>query len=56
MDMDEKKTRASQWFTALRDQITAAFEAIEDELPASAQLGDRPAGRFVAHALAAHRP
>ncbi len=47
MDMDEKKDRAGRWFAELRDQITAAFEEIEDDLPASAQLGDRPAGRFV---------
>ena len=46
-DMDDKKTRASAWFAELRDRITAAFEAIEDDLPATAQLGDRPAGRFV---------
>lgn len=28
-DMDEKKTRASVWFHTLRDQIVAAFEALE---------------------------
>ncbi|MEM6635684.1 MAG: oxygen-dependent coproporphyrinogen oxidase [Pseudomonadota bacterium] len=27
---DEKKARASQWFRALRDEIVAAFEALED--------------------------
>ena len=46
-ELEERKSRASAWFTELRDRITAAFEAIEDELPASAPLSDRPAGRFV---------
>ena len=45
--MEDKKTRASRWFAELRDRITAEFEAIEDELPATAKLGDQPAGRFV---------
>jgi coproporphyrinogen III oxidase len=42
-----KKAVASAWFSELRDRITAAFEAVEDALPASAPLGDLPAGRFV---------
>ena len=46
-DTEDQKVRASVWFTELRDRITVAFEAIEDELPASAPLGDRPVGRFV---------
>ena len=40
--MAEKKSRASDWFRALRDDICAAFEAIED-LAATPQ---KPAGRF----------
>jgi coproporphyrinogen III oxidase len=44
---DERKARAKTWFESLRDQITAAFETLEDELPADAPLADRPAGRFV---------
>ncbi|HVY21537.1 MAG TPA: oxygen-dependent coproporphyrinogen oxidase [Bauldia sp.] len=46
-DLDEKKARAAAWFSELRDRITAAFEALEDALPANAQLAERPAGRFV---------
>jgi coproporphyrinogen III oxidase len=45
--MDDRKRRASTWFTELRDRITAAFEAVEDDLPATAPLGDRAPGRFV---------
>jgi coproporphyrinogen III oxidase len=49
MDTDKieaRKTQARAWFEALRDQIVAAFEAVEDALPATAPLADRPAGRF----------
>jgi len=49
MDTDKieaRKKRARAWFEALRDQIVAAFEAVEDALPATAPLADRPAGRF----------
>jgi coproporphyrinogen III oxidase len=38
---DDRKTRAAAWFRALRDQIVAAFEAIEDDFG-----GPAPAGRF----------
>ena len=38
---DDRKTRAAAWFRTLRDQIVAAFEAIEDDFGGSA-----PAGRF----------
>jgi coproporphyrinogen III oxidase len=38
---DDRKSRASTWFRSLRDDIVAAFEALED-----AQGGDVPAGRF----------
>ena len=40
--MAEKKSLASDWFKSLRDQICAAFEAVED-LAATPQ---KPAGRF----------
>jgi coproporphyrinogen III oxidase len=36
------KPQAQAWFAHLRDQICAAFEAIEDEYSGS----DLPAGRF----------
>jgi coproporphyrinogen III oxidase len=50
MDTDKieaHKKQARAWFEALRDQIVAAVEAVEDALPATAPLADRPAGRFV---------
>lgn len=45
-DLDSRKEKARAWFEALRDDICAAFEQVEDALPASAPLGDKPAGRF----------
>src|SRR4029077_6991112 len=42
-----RKARARAWFEALRDDICAAFEALEDALPAGAPLADRAPGRFV---------
>jgi len=44
-DFEVRKARASGWFRALRDQIVAAFEALEDA-QVSGPLSDRPAGRF----------
>jgi coproporphyrinogen III oxidase len=44
---EARKARARAWFEHLRDDICAAFEAIEDALPHGAPLADRPAGRFV---------
>jgi coproporphyrinogen III oxidase len=46
-DIDSRKARARTWFETLRDDICAAFEHLEDTLPASAPLADRDAGRFV---------
>src|SRR3984893_3323348 len=45
--IEQRKEQAKAWFETLRDRIVAAFEAIEDALPATAPLADRPAGRFV---------
>jgi coproporphyrinogen III oxidase len=44
--LDDRKARARAWFEALRDEICAAFEVLEDE-PPTAPHGDRPPGRFV---------
>jgi coproporphyrinogen III oxidase len=43
---EQRKEMAKAWFEALRDRVVAAFEAIEDALPASTPFGNRPAGRF----------
>ena len=45
-NIEARKKQARAWFEALRDQIVAAFETVEDALPATAPLADRPAGRF----------
>ena len=45
--LDSSKARAHTWFAALRDDICAAFEAVEDTLPGGAPLADRAVGRFV---------
>jgi coproporphyrinogen III oxidase len=44
--IDQRKEQAKAWFETLRDRIVAAFEAVEDALPATAPFADRPAGRF----------
>src|SRR6201995_4805634 len=43
--IESRKTRAQAWFEALRDDICAAFERLEDAAPASLYPGD--AARFV---------
>ncbi|MEM7428556.1 MAG: oxygen-dependent coproporphyrinogen oxidase [Pseudomonadota bacterium] len=43
--LEPQKAKARRWFEDLRDQICAAFEAIEDDLNQT-PLADRPAGRF----------
>ena len=45
--LDAHKALAQAWFETLRDDLCQAFERIEAELPASAPLAARPAGRFV---------
>jgi coproporphyrinogen III oxidase len=44
--LEAYKVRAQTWFEALRDDICAAFERLEAELPAGAPLADHPVGRF----------
>src|SRR4051812_44345783 len=43
----ERKARARAWFEMLRDDICAAFEAVEDRLPAGAPLSDHAPARFL---------
>jgi len=45
--LGRRKAAAEQWFETMRDDICAAFEAVEDDLPAGAPLSDREPGRFV---------
>jgi coproporphyrinogen III oxidase len=45
--LEARKTRARAWFETLRDEICAAFERLEDELPKAAPLADQAPGRFV---------
>ena len=44
--LEARKGQARAWFETLRDRITAAFEDLEDTLPAGGPLADRSAGRF----------
>ena len=46
--LDQWRNRASAWFAELRDEICAAFERLEQELPAEAPLGTQAPGKFVA--------
>ncbi len=45
--IESRKTRARAWFEQLRDDLCAAFETIENDLPANAPHGGDPSGRFV---------
>ena len=45
--MTSRQAQARAWFESLRDQICAAFEQIEDDLPTGAPLSELTAGRFV---------
>ncbi len=45
--LDARKARARTWFETLRNDICAAFEALEATLPAHAPLAERAAGQFV---------
>jgi coproporphyrinogen III oxidase len=45
--LEQRKSVARAWFEALRDDICASLEAIEDDLPKEAPLAGRPPGRCV---------
>jgi coproporphyrinogen III oxidase len=45
--LEQRQSRARAWFERLREDICAAFEAVEDALPPHAPLGERAPGRFV---------
>jgi coproporphyrinogen III oxidase len=45
--LDGRKEHARTWFEALRDDICAALETVETDLPRHAALANRAAGRFV---------
>jgi coproporphyrinogen III oxidase len=44
--LEEHKALARRWFETLRDDLCAAFEALETALPADAPVGQMAAGRF----------
>ena len=54
--IETRKETARAWFETLRDQITAAFEAVEDALPAGGAACRSRAGPIQAHAVEPHRP
>jgi coproporphyrinogen III oxidase len=45
--LETRQTHARAWFERLRDDICAAFEALEDALPQGTPQADRAPGRFV---------
>ena len=46
-DLEARKEASRLWFEALRDDICARLEALEDALPPGLPGYDQPAGRFV---------
>ena len=44
--LEARKERARVWFEALRDDMLAALEAVEDEAEGSSLYAGEPAGRF----------
>ena len=45
--MESRKAKARAWFERLRDDICAAFEKVEDDLPAGMPQSGQAPGRFV---------
>jgi len=54
-NFDDRKHRAAAWFRELRDQIVAAFEAVEDS-HTTGPLSDRAPGRFDVSDTKRHAP
>jgi coproporphyrinogen III oxidase len=46
-EIDDWRARASAWFERLRDDLCAAFERVEADLPAGAPMQEAAPGRFV---------
>ena len=46
-ELQEMKSRARTWFESLRDDICAAFEQLEADLPSGVQFSLRPPGKFM---------
>lgn len=46
-EVETYKARARSWYESLRDDICAAFEAVEQDLPAGTPHGSEPPGTFV---------
>ncbi len=47
IEIEARKTAARAWFESLRDEICAAFETLEADLPRGAPHGEAKPGRFV---------
>ena len=45
-EIEEWRAQARNWFERLRDELCAAFELLEAEVPAGAPLANQPQGRF----------
>ena len=43
---ETEKERATAWFYALRDQLCATFEGLEDAVPGSKETSAQAPGRF----------
>ncbi len=46
-ELETWRAEAAAWFAGLRDEICAAFEALERELPPQAPMADQAPGQFV---------
>src|SRR5262245_39257888 len=46
LPLEQRKARASAWFSEVRDRLVAALETLEARLPDAAPMADRAPGRF----------